>query len=152
MASIESELRAAYPTMPENVTDRDADVWEPLLAIADAAGGPWPKRARDAAVTLVTLSRESAASLGVQLLADMKEVFGAEPGMFTKTLLTALHEKAEAPWSDLRGKPLNQRKLATLLKKYGVKPKSVRIGDVTAKGYRAEDLHDPWKRYLRDAA
>jgi hypothetical protein len=30
------------PVMPEGVTDRPADVWEPLLAVADAAGGDWP--------------------------------------------------------------------------------------------------------------
>ena len=33
--------------MPAGLEDRDADICEPLLAIADAAGGQWPKRARD---------------------------------------------------------------------------------------------------------
>jgi hypothetical protein len=28
--------------MPEGVTDRSAEIWEPLLAIADTAGGHWP--------------------------------------------------------------------------------------------------------------
>ena len=32
----------AWPEMPDGVTDRPADVWEPLLAVADAAGGDWP--------------------------------------------------------------------------------------------------------------
>ena len=32
--------------------DRNADVWEALFAIADAAGGDWPKKAREAAVAL----------------------------------------------------------------------------------------------------
>ncbi len=39
----------ADPEMPPGIEDRDADCWEPLLAIADAAGGDWPKRAREAA-------------------------------------------------------------------------------------------------------
>ena len=45
-----------YPVMPDGITDRDADVWEPLLAVADAAGGEWPERARVAAVALVALA------------------------------------------------------------------------------------------------
>src|SRR5262249_15361348 len=40
------------PLMPEGITDRNADVWESLLAVADAAGGDWPAKARVAAVAL----------------------------------------------------------------------------------------------------
>jgi hypothetical protein len=44
------ELQHATPEMP--LEDRAADTWEPLIAIADLAGGDWPTRARDAAATL----------------------------------------------------------------------------------------------------
>jgi hypothetical protein len=43
------ELGQGDPEMPEGLTDRAADIWEPLLAIADLAGGEWPARARQAA-------------------------------------------------------------------------------------------------------
>jgi uncharacterized protein DUF3631 len=42
-----------WPDLPIEIQDRDADVWEPLLAIADAIGGDWPAKARVTAVTLV---------------------------------------------------------------------------------------------------
>ncbi len=45
--------RAPYPGLPEGIADRDADCWEPLIAVADAAGGDWPELAREAAVFLV---------------------------------------------------------------------------------------------------
>ncbi len=32
-----------WPEMPAGIEDRDADVWEALLAVADAAGGDWPQ-------------------------------------------------------------------------------------------------------------
>ena len=35
-----------WPDMPKEIKDRDADVWEALLVVADAAGGEWPRRAR----------------------------------------------------------------------------------------------------------
>ena len=41
-------LRDAEPDMP--VEDRAADTWEPLFAIADLAGGDWPKRAAAASI------------------------------------------------------------------------------------------------------
>jgi len=43
-----------WPEMPAGVEDRAADVWEPLLAVAELAGDHWPATARVAAVTLVT--------------------------------------------------------------------------------------------------
>jgi hypothetical protein len=40
------------PDVPEGLGNRPAALWEPLFAIADAAGGPWPALARQACVDL----------------------------------------------------------------------------------------------------
>jgi hypothetical protein len=142
-----------WPDMPDAVQDRDADVWEPLIAVADLVGGEWPKRARDAAVALVAESKDNEPSLGIRLLTDIKSIFipDAAPdvdAMSSKTLLERLQEISESPWRDLKGKPLDERNLSRLLKQYGVKSKTVRIGDSTPKGYARVDLHDAWARYL----
>jgi hypothetical protein len=146
--TIEAELADAWPQMPDDVTDRDGDVWEALLAVADAAGGDWPKRAREAAVALVAESKESTPSLGVRLLTDLRTVFGERDAMTTDDILKALHELDEAPWAELvAGKPINARGLSVRLKPYGVKPKNLRNGGFVAKGYKREDLADAWLRY-----
>ena len=137
-----------WPEMPLGVTDRDADVWEPLLAVADVAGGVWPNRARVAAVALVAESKESTPSLGVRLLTDLQTVFGAADKLATTTILRELHEMAEAPWVDLRGKPLNDHGLSKFLKNYSIRPKRVRIGEGVFRGYDRQDFYDAWKRYL----
>jgi Protein of unknown function (DUF3631) len=62
--------------------------------------------------------------------------------------LYLLIDLEEAPWGDLKGKPLDERGLANRLRAYGVKSKTIRLGTATAKGYRREDLHDVWLRYL----
>jgi hypothetical protein len=139
---------AHWPEMPEGINDRDADVWEALLSVADAAGGDWPERARVAAVALVALSRERVPSLGIRLLADLRQVFGEADTMATEGILAALHGLDESPWADLKGKPLNDRGLAARLRPYDVRPKVVRIGDATPRGYVRADLHDAWLRYL----
>src|SRR5207344_2945252 len=53
----------ARPVMPEGISDRDADIWEPLLACADLAGGDWPELARVSAVSFFTLSKVAGPSL-----------------------------------------------------------------------------------------
>ena len=147
-ASVFDDMAAARPYFPCGVEDRDADVWEALLAVADAAGGAWPRRARDAAEALVAQSKNSTPSLGVRLLADMRPIFGAYEKMPTDAILKALHAMDEAPWADIRGKPLDARGLANRLKPYGITSKQVRIGAATMKGYERADLADAWQRYL----
>jgi hypothetical protein len=134
-------------TMP-GIEDRDADVWESLIAIADLVGGDWPKRAREAAVALVAASKDAEPSLGLRLLADLKTVFGDAPEMRTAAILKALHELPEAPWADLRGKPLNDHGLAARLRQYEVKSRQLVIGDERPKGYLRADLADAWAIYL----
>jgi Protein of unknown function (DUF3631) len=134
--------------LPPGIQDRDADCWEPLLAVADAAGGPWPERARAAAVSLVSAGRDREPSLGIKLLTDIKTVFAATTAMPTKVLLQRLTELQESPWGDIRGKPLDERGLAQRLRQYGIKSRQIRVGDTTLKGYRREDFADAWKRYV----
>jgi hypothetical protein len=138
-----------WPVMPDGIEDRNADVWESLLVVADAAGGDWPERARLAAVALVADAKAGSPSLGIRLLSDLKKIFGSNDSLSTEHILAALIKLDESPWGDLRGKPIDSRHLATYLKPYGVKSKNVNIGDETRpKGYTTEDLHDPWTRYL----
>jgi hypothetical protein len=144
----------SWPDMPDGVTDRAADVWEPLLMVADLVGGDWPKMAREACVAFVAGSRDDSASVGVQLLADLLTVFRSGPeivsAMSTELILTRLHAMDESPWGNWyakTGKPMDARALAGLLKPYGVHSGTVRVGEETAKGYKREDLWDPWTRY-----
>lgn len=145
-----AELERARPLMPDGLSDRAADLWEPLLAVADLAGGTWPDRARSAAVALAQAGREADGSSGVKLLSDLRDVFAARPDsdhLPSAEVVEALIGLEEAPWGDLRGRPLDARGLARRLRPFGVRPHQVRIGAVTVKGYSRADLVDPWERY-----
>lgn len=142
-----------WPDIPETVQDRDADIWEALLAVADLAGGDWPQRAREAARAIVEESKDNAPSLGVRLLADLRVVFGDADTMPTETILERLHNIEESPWADLRGKPLEARGLSNLLRQYGIKPRNVYVRERTSpKGYKRADLVDAWNRYVCEPA
>jgi hypothetical protein len=137
-----------WPELPSEIQDRDADIWEPLIAIADAAGGDWPTRARKAAVALVAVSKDVEPSLGILLLAHMQIAFGEAEKLPTEVILKRLHELPEAPWNNLKGKPLDDRGLARRLREYGIKPRVLRIGEATPRGYERKDFADGWERYL----
>jgi hypothetical protein len=145
---IEPQLENAWPEMPAGITDRNADVWEALFAIADAAGGTWPTAARVAAVAHVADALAGTPSLGVRLLADVRTAFGNSLLIASEELLQTLTSMDEAPWGDLRGHPLDARGLSNFLRPYGIKSKTVRVGTRTPKGYTRDDFHDAWSRYL----
>jgi hypothetical protein len=149
--SVADRIGNEWPAMPPGVRDRAADVWEPLVVVADLAGGSWPTRARDACMALVGAASEDAASVGVRLLTDLYTVFDERDGVasarWTDTILGALHAMDEAPWGDWYGRKFSARDLAKVLRNYGAKSRDVRIGDAVAKGYRSQDLWDAWTRY-----
>jgi Protein of unknown function (DUF3631) len=134
--------------LPPEVEDRDADCWEPLLAIAEAAGGNWPERGRRAAVKLVEASKDREASLGVRLLTDIQQAFVDTIVLSTKELIRRLIEIPESAWGDLRGKPLDERGLSHRLRQYDIRSRKIRFGDTTMMGYRREDFADAWRRYV----
>lgn len=146
-------LRDSEPSLP--VTDRAADVWAPLVAIANLAGADWPERARRACTVLAGGGDPEDASLSERVLADLAALWprgvdgDPQPYVATADLLALLTSIEEAPWADVRGRPLSPRGLADFLRPYGVKPRSVRRGSDTAKGYAHKDLVDPWSRYLQ---
>jgi len=147
-ASVAAETVTFPDDLPPEIQDRDADNWEALIAVADAVGGEWPERARRASVALVAASKDAEPSLGIKLLSDLRQVFGENDELPSKIIIKALCEIEEAPWGDLRGKPLDERGLAHRLRQYGVRSKTIRIGPATPKGYIRADLVEHWSRYL----
>nr|WP_246331388.1 DUF3631 domain-containing protein [Saccharopolyspora hordei] len=140
-------LEAAEPAMP--VEDRAADTWEPLIIVADHAGGDWPDRARQAAVDLLAeAAGANQGSLRTRLLIDCRTAFGDQPAISTTELLRQLNADPEAPWPNYGKAGLNAAKLAKLLAEFEIRSGNVRFPDGTqAKGYRRSDFHDAWTRY-----
>ena len=145
----------ARPDIPDVLNDRAQDNWEPLLAIADASGGHWPRLARTVAVALSggadASGGDSGGSLGVQLLADLRRYFTGKHATSypTTALLQFLNEIDDAPWPTLaKGKPMTARHLSRLLHPYGILPKNIRVGNTVPKGYDVADFADAFSRYL----
>ena len=155
VADNEARLRAIVPSELAAASDRAADVWDPLLAIADVAGGDWPKRARAAGLRLTQQEDAEATEDDIRLLllTDIRAIFAAAfpqkyedheddrekgpgrpdhgPRLTTKDLLAKLHALEERPWNawGRSKKPMTDMALAARLKPYGVRSLNVQVDD-----------------------
>lgn len=129
----------------DRLEDRQGEIWEPLIAIGDLAGGEWPQRARQAADYVSSSNSTTDPTVGVLLLGDIRRVMEGRERISTADLLRLLNELEESPWGAW---PLDSRGLARYLKPYSIRPAQIRTADRTCKGYRTRDFHDAWSRYL----
>lgn len=121
-----------------------------LVAIADAAGGDWPKLARGAAEALSGTGSDDS-SVRVQLLSDIRQIFQEKEAerLFSSEIIEALNAMEDRPWPEWRrGLPLTPAGLARLLQPFDLKPKTLRIDAERKKGYELEDFSDSFSRYL----
>ena len=150
-------LSAARPEIPKDLGDRQADIAEPLIAIADLLGGEWPEFTRRGLLELFKVGHTVTESDGSRLLRDIRQVF-EESGLTrisTATLITKLVELG-GPWAERWAKDLQYGnlngpagKLARLLREYGICSKTLSFtGEPDSKGYMEEVFIDAWERYL----
>jgi hypothetical protein len=151
LPGLQNPLSVEVLDIPDQLDDRQQDCWEPLLAIADLAGGEWSQKARSAAIT-INANRQLLVSHSEMLLSDIRTIFRAHPvdSMFTVTLLSRLHEMEDRPWGSIMAgdKPMNSRSLSGRLKDFNIKPKKVRRGETVLSGYKYEDFAEAFERNL----
>ena len=151
-----SALREADPDVDTRI-HRNADVWRPLFAVADAAGGEWPEKVRAAADALAAVSGtiDTGETLGTMLLADVRAVFtqrGDPERIQSKVLDMALRALPERPWDSMpkTGKAITAQARGRMLARYGVNAETLRFdaGEPIAKGYKRAAFADAWNAYL----
>lgn len=145
-----TNVRDAHPILPEALSDREQDNFEPLLAIAGVAGGHWPDTAFKAALKLsgATLTTQSTAS---ELLADIQKVSEEKEldKISTNDLIDALISDKEKSWATYnRGNPISPRQVSNRLAGYGIKSKTVRTVNGIVKGFEVLQFEDVFSRYL----
>lgn len=165
-ANAKDELTNAEPELPAGVEDRPAEVWEPLIAIADSAGSEWADKARAACNYFVFAPQQKPLNLGVELLADIRTVMGhGQEDRYheidrirTTELLTRLQNVDESPWSTFTGgESITARRLSQLLRDFQVASVPFKEANEVYKGYvtwataKQVGLHDAWNRYLDPA-
>jgi hypothetical protein len=139
-------LRDADPNIPDALSNRPADNWRDLIAIADAAGGEWPERARKAALTLSGLAGKEDRS--IDLLADIRQVFeeGRHEWLGAEKLAEELVAMPETPWAEWRpgDKAISSRGVARILAEFEIYSDDKH----RPRRYWRRDFEEAWASYL----
>jgi len=143
-------LQACDPAMPPTAFNRLADNWRPLFAVAQIAGGDWPRRAREAFNHLTNQENDDEA-FALMLLADIRQIF-VESGS-TRISSAQLVERLRAlpgrHWqSALRSSNSVFNWLGHQLQRFGIKSHTLRIGPDRVKGYELGDFTQSFARLL----
>jgi hypothetical protein len=153
-------LRGARPEPPHELDGRDADICEPLFAVADLAGERLPEEAGHALTLICTASWEDEQSLAVKLLDDIQRIFAAAKEnaaneedwqrIRSKDFCRELAEMEDRPWAEMprTGKPITPAQLASILSRHSIKPRHLRISGKTERCYGYDQFTDVWERYL----
>lgn len=160
-------LEGAEPELPEGLSDRAYDIWEPLVAIADLAGEGWPERARTAATELSGIVRTE--DEGTLLIAHVHEIFKASKvhiakksdgseWIRTEVLLQELVARDDGPWAEKWAEKVKRDEtlgpsgqLARLLRPFEIQSGKFQTGGRGSpvwRGYNRADFADAFARYL----
>jgi hypothetical protein len=148
-----------YPSL-NFLRDRDKEIWKPLFSLCQVfAPSRIPELERSAIdiSTLKTLpvrrfealvdeeERLRKLEYAEQVLRDVITVIGIRDRIATAALLEGLRAIGTSPWRCYEGSGITEMSLASLLKLFGVEPKTIRFkpkGEAgsTAKGYMREQI------------
>lgn len=149
------DLTDAEPDMPDELTDRQVDGCEILVAIADALGN-----GDDVRKSLVALFSEpridSDAEMKGKLLQDCYRVFEDLPALPSRILAARLNALEDSKWVKWnRGSGITMADIAAILAAYKIKSTTVRFPDETGykqpvSGYKRSSFEPVWQRYLTE--
>jgi len=142
-------LRDAEPVMPSGFSNRVVANSRLLLAIADLAGGVWPKRARAAAVTLSHKPHQPSERL--RLLAALRPLLATREQITSADLIAQLTADPDEEWAEFRGHgPITQRQVAGLLAGFEIFPDVLhptKRASLSRCGYRRSQFDDAFARF-----
>jgi len=136
----------------EGLNDRAADTFDPLYVIARLAGSEWEQKLHAAAVALS--SNANSQSLGVELLLDILSIFmlTGQEKLFSRQVAATLRDGGVGLRSlALKYSSMNEHRISQVLRPYGIRPCTIRIGKDVNKGYRKDDFRDALHRYVPSA-
>lgn len=131
---------------------RSREVWLPLYAVSVLAGEEWEDKFQSALALTSMIQSESEEPFERQVLEDCLTVLGQHESIRTETLIKGLSELPERDYGSLcYGKGIDSRWLSKKLGLYDIRPKTIRFGESTAKGYYATEIRGAYERYSLSA-
>lgn len=150
------ELLRSMPQVqfpPELCSDRQEDIWEPLIWVAQACGKEWEDRAWKSCAGLTgnnAPATETTKHLLFRLCCEYVEKRRNCEHVPSQELVDYLNGLEDADFKDWRkGKGISQSKLAAFLNDYEIHPGPFKCDGKSLRGYNRASFQDASARYLR---
>ena len=145
-------LKDARPLYPAGFINRLQMNWRLLLAIAELAGGQWPKQAREAAERISRTTTKP--SYGLQSLQAFQQIFASGRAAITsQETVAVLTADPDSVWCEYNhGGPITQRQVAAILEPFDIHPIVIHPtgrSSPSPRGYKLEQFRDAFARFLR---
>ena len=130
---------------------RQEDIWRPLFSVIHVLCPEREEEFRAIAIRLTAQKKENEEDRPIKLLQDVRAVFrdssavSGDNKIPTIDLLSRLAAMPESPWGNL-----NAFQLATVLRRFEIKPKQLWIRGANVRGYALEDFEDAFARYTTE--
>jgi hypothetical protein len=137
-------------TVPALGNDRARQNWAVLAAFSQALGVQAHVALLKAASELSDTSYAED-NLEVDLLSDIRDLLCTvkQNHVHSAVIIMELVKMKDRPWGELtHGKPINENRLARLLKPFKIEPTKFRDGAVTQRGYSVASFNAVFDRYL----
>jgi len=145
-------LRDSNPEPAPGFNNRIKMNWKILLAVADLAGGDWPKRARAAALELRKEAGNEPTD-GIKAVMAMEHLLCGREEITSAEVCATLTADPTSEWCDFRGKgPISQAQFAALIRPYGIYTvllHPTKRAGLSRHGYRAGQFKTAWARLLQ---
>ena len=171
VSRLANDIRGQVRLFKSNVdwlSNRAGDNWEPLFAIATAAGEECLKKIEAAARKMSRKAAQDSKSFGHYLLESLGVIFAERrqvlekqkfsfeegKGFFIKTadLLSTLNDDDEAPWREHKDEALTATRMARELKEYDITSHKPKKGEDRAKGYWSNEVEAAVEKYKTEVA
>jgi hypothetical protein len=160
------QYKATQTLTKAGLSNRDADNFTPLYAIASAASPKWATRCIEAAKSLIEPARNLSDGQELlltinQLMPILAQSINPTTGAVTTNrvassadLLSNLLGQIDFGWHDYNnGRELSTKMMANMLQPFGLKPAKHRTSSVTTvRGYLLADLERAIKQYVPPSA
>lgn len=139
-----NSLAMAWPELPEGVDDRNADIWSPLVAIAESLGERWTDKALKACASMVlseSVVDERPLTPTEQLQHDLALALANynEEKITTENVIIKLSH-INNDWNKFPNLRAASMELAALLAPLDIAPVKVRVDGQSVRGYWVAEL------------
>jgi len=136
--------------IPEKLSDRQGDAWEPLIILSTFAGPVWENRICNAALELHNSCKADTISSHEQILLHCRDLLIERELERISSEDLALYLNNQNDWQEGYNQNLTKHKLANLLRDFGIIPEVIHFAEKGKKyrGYYAQSFEAAFSAYL----